>query len=142
MTPAEWYRSCYPEGPQHDNRCLAVLGAYTGLYNLPITGRGRLDGGFRQCGDGVEIHFQPGSATLATFDFSELTALVIAAHRHAVRLEISVQGRHLVMRAHPRSHDGDAFNTRHPTLDDLIAKCTPAATASFGSAVSAPKGAG
>lgn len=121
MTPAEWYRQNYPDAPEHDDRCLAVLASWQALYNIPRTGRARTDGGFRQCGKGVSVHVPPGHGTFATYDFAELTRLVIAAHRHCCRVEIGHRGHHLIVRVHPRKPAGTHQFERHPSLADLIA---------------------
>lgn len=120
---ADWYRRNYPQGPDHDPRCLQTLTAYEQLYNLPITGRGRTDGGFRKQGDGIELHVRP-LASLGTYDNACLTRLVVSAHRHACRVSFYVRGSLLVLTVHPRSHDGEHFYDRHPTLDDLIGMCS------------------
>ena len=119
MNAAEWYRRNYPKGPDHDPRCLRVLASWKALYNIVRTGRGRTDGGFRACGDGVEVHIPPGHGRFSTYDDGGLTRLVVAAHRYACRVEIATEGRHTVLRVHPRSHDGTRFYDRHPRPSDL-----------------------
>jgi len=63
---------------------------------------------------------------LASHDMNELTRLVIAAHRHLVRIQVEGApggpgGAATLVSAWPRSADGDAVFERHPTLDDLVA---------------------
>ena len=118
MTPAEWYRQNYPSGPSHNERCLAVLGSWQALYNINRTGVRRTDGGFRVCADGVEVHL-PGGVSMATYDNEGLTRLVLAAHRHQCRVELSCRGRYLVLLVFPRKPGGTAWYDRHPTLADL-----------------------
>lgn len=117
---SDWYARNYPDGPTHDERCLAVLASWKRLYNIRGTGhQQRADGGFRKCGDGVEVRVRAGC--LSTFDDDGLTRLVVAAHRLACRVEVSAAGRDLlVIRVHPRSHEGERFYDRHPTPDDLV----------------------
>lgn len=60
--------------------------------------------------------------SLSTFDFSEMTRLVLLAHRDAVRVEIQ-PGRYLKVVAHKRKAGGEnelRSYERHPTLQDLI----------------------
>lgn len=117
-----WYARNFPESPLNDEqrRCLDVLAAVERIYNLWPTGRrGRLDGGFRPCGTGIEVRLPGGS--LSTFDGDGLTRLVLAAHRHVCRVDVSSsRGGLLVLRVHPRSAEGGLFE-RHPTLSDLAA---------------------
>lgn len=68
----------------------------------------------------VYIELRWGTA-LATFDFSHLTALVIAAHDAALRMEISPRSnRYLTILFHRRSHDGESITKRHPTMEEAI----------------------
>lgn len=112
-----WYYRTYPEGHRHDPRCLAVLTAWEALYNIPRTGRHRPDGGFRKCGDGVEVHLIPGFE-LATFDDDALTRLVLAAHQHHCRVAIHARQVTMVLTVHPREEIGRLYGT-HPGLDQL-----------------------
>lgn len=125
----DWYDRNHPKADltADQHRCLEVLAEWERLYNLPITSRTRLDGGFRPCGAGIEIHCRTGTI-LSTFDTSGLTRLVLAAHRHACRVEVSAGGyNRLVIRVHPRitraeQPDANQF-AYHPTLDDLADRC-------------------
>ena len=57
---------------------------------------------------------------LATFDFNELTILVLAAHKYCVRVSINPSGRGLVkLLFHDRKREG-GFTERHPTIEDAI----------------------
>ena len=110
---ADWYRRKFPEGPDHDERCLRVLRVLAPFYRLPIVDdeiipepdigaepppwlyedeggvkrEPRLDGGIERCGDGLAVTLR-GGYTLDTFDGDELTQLVIAAHRWHCRVSI------------------------------------------------------
>jgi hypothetical protein len=120
-TPADWYRRCYPEGPDHDPRCLATLAAWQPLYNIRPIGQYSRDGGFRKTADGLYVAVR--GCYLSTFDDDSLTRLVIAAHRYACRVQVSSHRSGLRIYVHPRDHDADRLYTRHPDLDDLIARC-------------------
>lgn len=57
---------------------------------------------------------------MATFDFDELTRLVIAAHDECVRVQVSPAGcRRIKLTLHDRKRVGHIF-TRHPTLEQAI----------------------
>jgi hypothetical protein len=113
-----WYYRNYPDGPYHDPRCLAVLASWQALYNLPITGRQRKDGGFRKCMDGVIVHLRPG-VEFASWDADELTRLVLAAHRFHCRVAIRQERSVVVVQVNPRAETGDLY-TRHPGLAELV----------------------
>ncbi len=123
--PAEWYRRAYPEGPDHDPRCLATLAAWQPLYNVKPIGTFDRDGGFRKSADGLVVAVR--ACHLSTYDDDSLTRLVIAAHRYACRVQISSHRSGLRIYVHPRDHDGELFYTRHPDLDQLISRCHTAA---------------
>jgi len=64
---------------------------------------------------------------MATYDFDELTRLVISAHEHAVRVQLSGQPpNYLRIMLHPRDRDG-VMSKRHPTLAQAISRLTPIA---------------
>lgn len=89
-------------------RCFTVLCAWAQPYNLPLIGGGWADA---QVGPAPEVDFDPDDeaprlapievrerwitarlhGSLATFDFPELTRLVLDAHRLAVRVEVSAE---------------------------------------------------
>lgn len=59
--------------------------------------------------------------TMATYDFSELTRLVVLAHEMCIRAEISQGGpRGLKISIWKRDPEGDSMCTRHPNLEDNI----------------------
>jgi hypothetical protein len=62
------------------------------------------------------------SGHLATFDNSRLTALVIAAHRESIRVEISPCNMQLItIHMHPRTNERSASTfERHPDINRMI----------------------
>lgn len=60
--------------------------------------------------------------TIASFDFNEMTRLVVAAHEAAVRVQVGVGGfRELELSLHARDRHG-GMSERHPELDGAIAR--------------------
>ena len=59
---------------------------------------------------------------LSTFDYDELTRLVWAAHKYAVRVQIQPGGPGLIkLVLHPRRREG-GITERHPTLEDVMTR--------------------
>jgi hypothetical protein len=57
---------------------------------------------------------------MATYDFDELTRLVLAAHFYAVRVAVMQGGpRQLRLVLHPRTRDG-LMSQRHPTIEQAM----------------------
>lgn len=57
---------------------------------------------------------------LSTWDFSNLTRLVLLAHERHVRISVSgASPNHLRIEFHPRTRDGDTYH-RHPTIDEQV----------------------
>lgn len=57
---------------------------------------------------------------LSTYDSDRLTALVLAAHAHSVRVEVEpCNFRYMRITFWPRDERGSSFAARHPTLSDL-----------------------
>lgn len=57
----------------------------------------------------------------ATFDFSELTRLVIAAHDACVRVQIEPRARdYLAVFLSPRDRDATGMASRHPTIEQAV----------------------
>ena len=83
-------------------------------------GRHHLPRNIEQWGDGIAINH---SGDIATYDFNKLTALVIAAHRDAVRIEIASSGTRMIkIMAHKRKHGERKAMPMweyHPNLADL-----------------------
>jgi hypothetical protein len=58
---------------------------------------------------------------MATYDFDQLTRLVIAAHDECVRVEISHSGPGLIkIRLWARENRGGKFFEKHPTMEEAI----------------------
>lgn len=58
--------------------------------------------------------------TIASFDFAEMTRMVVAAHEAAVRVEIGVGGfRELELFLYARQRQG-GMSERHPDLDTAV----------------------
>ncbi len=72
-----------------------------------------------QFGKGVRFTVRP--MRLATFDFDGLTSLVLGAHEHCIRVEITpCNMQRLYVDMHPRERDGRLYQ-RHPTIEQAIA---------------------
>jgi hypothetical protein len=68
------------------------------------------------------IEYQLGRRQLATFDFDELTRLVVMAHDACVRIAVSPGGRMgLALFFHRREREGE-YTQRHPTLEEAMMK--------------------
>lgn len=102
-------------------KVLGVLSfAYGGEHHIP--------GEIRQPGGAhfIEINVPDG---IATFDFDNLTRLVIGCHQICVRMEIVASGpRRLKLRFHNRRPEGRIFE-RHPTMQGVLEQLWPDALA-------------
>ena len=75
----------------------------------------------KEWGNGVAVNFEPGNG-LATYDSSELTSIVIAAHDIGARVSISpCSPRHLRIVLHLKGRDNEMWE-RHPTLEQAIVR--------------------
>ncbi len=82
---------------------------YNGLHHLPNK--------LKDHGHYFELNHY---GDLATFDFSQLTILVLAAHKYCVRVSVKSSGRGLVkLLFHDRKREG-SMSQRHPTIEDAI----------------------
>jgi hypothetical protein len=100
---------------EFNRRCIGILcNAFkTGVYNLNINWN--------------KAEFAPRysvfvlrNADIATFDFSQMSRLVFAAHDECVRICVSPRTfRHLEIMMHQRQRAGD-MSRRHPTLENAI----------------------
>lgn len=71
-------------------------------------------------GRGVSFVVYAGGG-LATFDFSQLTALVLGAHDECIRVDVSPRSfKHLRISMWPRERDG-RMHQRHPTIEQAVA---------------------
>ena len=117
MNVYDFRKSCTPD----QLFCVNLLSEWAhGDHHLPNK--------IHTCGQGVSINHY---GDLSTWDFDRLTALVVLAHKYAVRIEIGSSGPNMVrIKAHRRTHyDGvgeKCICKHHPTLDDLIARCEKA----------------
>jgi hypothetical protein len=62
------------------------------------------------------------SGSLSTFDWNNLTELVILCHDQAIRLSIDPCMRFLRLLFHQRKREGH-YNQRHPTIEEAIESC-------------------
>lgn len=114
------YWSGIPQEPQTEftRRAIGILckGFRTGPWNLLINWK-RVDWHY---GNGVS--FVVRSNSLATWDFDQLTRLVIGAHDECIRLEISpCSFQYIRISMWPRKGREGPMHSRHPTIEDAIA---------------------
>lgn len=58
----------------------------------------------------------------ATFDFSELTRLVLVAHEESIRVDLAPKARdYMAVFFSPREREGSSME-RHPTIEEAIAR--------------------
>jgi hypothetical protein len=67
--------------------------------------------------DMIEITYHE----VSTFDYSDLTRLVLLAHRMAIRISIIPAGRYLKIQFSVRTREGSVYE-RHPTIEEAIEK--------------------
>lgn len=114
MSNDDFYRKTYPWMTDDHWRCACLIAeVFRGFHHLNE---------FKQRSDGVSVNITQND--LATYDFSELTQLVILAHDRCIRVSIATAGMRLQIRAWPRVRDGNMFD-RHPTMEQAIAKFRP-----------------
>lgn len=89
----------------------AVLAAmYGGLHNVP--------GKIKELPGRIEVCVP---VNLATYDFNNLTVLVVVAHEVCVRASLrSGPPRQIILMFHDRQREG-GMSQRHPTIEDAIA---------------------
>jgi len=94
---------------------------YRGEHHIPNYKPKQYGYGFCVCHD---------RGGLATFDFNELTRLVIMAHDKCIRVEIMPKGRDtMIIGIWKREREG-SMSHRHPTLEDAIEAFRKSATPS------------
>lgn len=73
-----------------------------------------------ECGRGVMFIVR---AQWSTYDTDGLTLLVVGAHDRCIRVEIEgCAPGYLRVYMHPRTRDGDQQGTRHPSIEEALAK--------------------
>jgi hypothetical protein len=100
---------------EFNRRCIGILAKSfgTGVYNLPINWN-KAEFRSNYCLFVLRCH------GISTFDFSQMSNLVFAAHDECVRICVSPKTfRHLEIMMSKRQPTGD-FNSRHPTLEEAI----------------------
>lgn len=70
-------------------------------------------------GQCVSVMLAPGPST---YDYSQLTAIVLLAHELSIRAEILVRGRGLGLVLSPRATGDTDITTMHPTMDAVIGR--------------------
>lgn len=85
-----------------------------GIYNAPIA----WDAIVWRWGNGIAIPWRNG---MSTFDFRELTMLVLLCHEARIRCGIQPHGfKHLLLTFFQRGHEG-GMSARHPNIDEAVA---------------------
>ena len=92
--------------------CFLMLGAlFRGFHHIPTEPK--------EHGSGIEINFRPHS--LATFDFDQLTRLVLLSHDWGVRADIGGSGPAMIKLVLHKRHKRDgSMCERHPTIEQAI----------------------
>lgn len=84
---------------------------YGGEHHIPR-------GGLKEFGEGWSVQHR---GDLATYDFSDLTRLVVLAHEMCIRACVLQGGPGAIKIAiHKRIRESENMSTRHPTLEDNI----------------------
>lgn len=85
-----------------------------GIYNAPIA----WDAIVWRWGGGIAI---PWRGSMSTFDFRELSMLVLLCHEARIRCEVRPHGfHHLMLIFFQRGHDG-SMAVRHPNIEEAVA---------------------
>lgn len=102
------------ELPPFEERAEAVLAAtFGGFHNVP--------GKIKRTPAPYPFWEVNIFQSLATYDFSGLTALVLAAHKYCVRVDVSAGGpRRLKIMLHPRHSRDGSMTQRHPTIQQAL----------------------
>lgn len=98
--------TCDSPFEERAERVLAIV--FRGIHNAPkIT---KTEGWWSCC-----------AYPMATYDFNELTRLVLAAHKYAVRAAVQNGGPGRVkILLHSRNRESDQIYKRHPTIQQAI----------------------
>lgn len=90
----------------------------TDFFSIYYGGEHHFPSKIKECGYGWEINDNHGG--LATFDFNQLTRLVVMAHDKCIRVGIvPVNYMYLKITLHKRTR-GESMTSSHPTLEDHI----------------------
>ena len=89
----------------------------TQFFSLYYGGEHHFPNKIKECGHGWSmVH----NSDFATYDFNNLTKLVLMAHRYAIRVELKTVGFNKIRIAiWQRVRDGKIYE-RHPTIEDAI----------------------
>lgn len=107
----------------HNRRHIEMIAEswQTRVYNLPINWE--------------KAEFTPNytvitiRSMMATFDFDQMTRLVILAHDYCVRVDVSARAPgYLQLIFHDRQRDGTKIYNRHPTIEAAIEAVRKAAS--------------
>lgn len=80
-------------------------------------GHHHINGKIHPWGSGIKCNHYQG---WATYDFDQLTRLVVLAHDYAVRVEVVASGPQMIgLVLHKRKREG-AMHERHPTIEEAI----------------------
>jgi hypothetical protein len=86
---------------------------FSGFHHVPSE--------VKSCGRGLMLNFRPNS--MSTFDFDDLTKLVVMAHNWGVRAEIGGSGPAMIKLMLWKRHVRDGnISQRHPTIDQAVEK--------------------
>ena len=117
MDHADWIRrdqklTCSPLGA----KAAYILGCtFGGIYNT------RMNHEKTNWADTRSVKATVSWSTMATWDFNELTTLVVLAYALCVRVQIGAVAPHrLQFMFSPRTREG-GMSTRHPDLDQAVA---------------------
>ena len=115
----DWYARNNPKAPPIDVEYFHVLLSLGAIYNIGMAGRDRATGPIRVFPGGIEVRLQE---ILSTFDFDNLTRLVLAAHHWHVRVQIASCSRttlQLMMHKRVAPEEANHRWDGHPGLVDL-----------------------
>lgn len=107
-----YYRQSWMTDDQWE--CARLIGdAMSGFHNVI--------GQFKASGHGIQILVP--THRMATFDFNDLTTLVLLAHDRCIRVEIQACSPHRVrLRLHRRDRRSGPNYSRHPTIEEAVQK--------------------
>jgi len=122
------FKEAYPHDiptPGHLQAMAAIVDGLGSPWNIP-TNWGRCKW-YHTAKGAISLTY---GRDLATFDHDKLTALVLAAHKNCVRVEIEpCNPQYLRIVFWPRETDGERIYARHPTLNDLASRALKLANA-------------